>query len=99
VALCPAAIREQERAGLDIITDGEIRRTSAIVPGQVFPINISQKIHTVPFGINYLRWRRRGSGPGAVGLSGNASFFTGSNKRPCLENPNMVTQGLRLARA
>jgi hypothetical protein len=26
------------------------------------------------------RWRRRGSGPGAVGLSGNASFFTGSNK-------------------
>jgi hypothetical protein len=53
VALCPAAIREQERAGLDIITDGEIRRTSAIVPGQVFPINISQKIHTVPFGINY----------------------------------------------
>ena len=27
--------------------------TSAIVPGQVFPINISQKIHTVLFGINY----------------------------------------------
>ena len=24
-----------------------------IVPGQVLPINISQKIHTVPFGINY----------------------------------------------
>jgi hypothetical protein len=26
--------------------------TSAIVPGQIFPINISQKIHTVLFGIN-----------------------------------------------
>jgi hypothetical protein len=25
---------------------------SAIVPGQVFPINISQKIHTVLFGAN-----------------------------------------------
>jgi opacity protein-like surface antigen len=31
----------------------QVSFTSAIVPGQVFPINISQKIHTVLFGINY----------------------------------------------
>ncbi len=33
---------------------------SAIVPGQVFPIDISQSIHTVLFGINL----RFGNGPG-----------------------------------